>query len=255
MIGIPVEVQAQFQPMEVDQNIVPDLISSDLSTRETARLVLKKGFKSDERGLLMLQYMLSSLAYTYDNYRKMGIDTAVFTATMGCFTRFLKEHKNKYGFYAFDRDWWVTRQMAMVLFRIGELEYEFVSIRGEPVISIHIPSDAQLTPEKCGQSYREAKKFIKTYFGEMIARPYVCESWLLSPALPELLPPEANIIKFQQQFEILEWKKENKDFMAWIFPVPPDTPMAQLPEQTGLQKKVKEWLFAGGQIGSAYGRL
>ncbi len=42
----------------------------------------------------------------------------VFIATMGCFSRFVREHFDSYGYYGFDRDFWTTRQVNAKLFRI-----------------------------------------------------------------------------------------------------------------------------------------
>ena len=41
--------------------------------------------------------------------------------------------------------------------------------------------------------------------------------------------------------------------MEWLFHVPEDTEYEKLPEETSLQRQVKELLRNGGAVGAAYG--
>ena len=43
---------------------------------------------------------------------------------MSCFTRFVNEYKESFNKYGFDRGFWTYRQLAMLLFKVGILEYE-----------------------------------------------------------------------------------------------------------------------------------
>lgn len=74
---------------------------------------------------------------------------------------------------------------------------------GDPVINIHIPSGDPLTPAVCRASVRDAVPFFKKYFPEWPianAKAMVCESWLLCPDFPKILPPDSNILGFQKMF-------------------------------------------------------
>ena len=99
-------------------------------------------------GCDILTVMMSCLCETYEVYRRMGIPDRIFVDTMKCFRRFIGEHRVSYGVYGFDRDFWTPRQISMLLFRFGELEYEMVDENGKQWISIHIPSDAVLTQKQ-----------------------------------------------------------------------------------------------------------
>ncbi len=174
---------------------------------------------------------------------------------MKCFTRFVEEHKASYGVYGFDRDFWTGRQLSLQLFRLGELEYEKVEEKnGERYISIHIPSDAILDSEKIKGSLSSAKTFFEKQVPSWDKVPYKCCSWLLSPALKELLGENSRILKFQEMFTVEEVYKDSREFMEWVFKRR-DIPLEDLPEETSLQKNMKAHLLSGGWVGEGMGCL
>ncbi len=188
-------------------------------------------------------------------YEKLGIENQVFVDTMKCFVRFIDECKEKTGEYAFDRAYWTYRQLSMVVFRIKELEYEFKNVDGDRFIKIHIPSDAKFDKENVDISIKEAKKFINNYFKDFRNCRFICNSWLLSLKLRELLNVDSNILSFQNRFEIVKQDVEAKDFIQWLFQTSINTDISLLKENTSLQKKVKNLLLQGENIGSGEGVL
>ena len=70
------------------------------------------------------------------------------------------------------------------------------------------------------------------------------------PALTALLPPGSNIVQFQKQFNIKSVDEDSLAFMDWIYQSR-DIAYNDLPENTSLQRKVKEHLLSGGKIGWA----
>ncbi len=182
----------------------------------------------------------------------------IFIDTMGCFSRFVKEYHVSYGYYGFDRAFWTTRQAEAKLFRIGELEYEFED-GDNTYIHLHIPSDANFNPNLLNASVSDAGKFIADYFPEKADMIYKLESWILSPALSELLGPESRIMRFQQAFDITWNDPEAMDCLEWVFNIAggqiASASLEKLPENTSLQKKMKKVLLQGGHIGNAEGIL
>lgn len=75
----------------------------------------------------MLAEQLDMAAAIYSEYKKKGIPEEIFIRTMAFCTRFTEEHHRLYGEYAYTWGWWFVRQLAMQEFRIGELEFEFVT--------------------------------------------------------------------------------------------------------------------------------
>ena len=205
-------------------------------------------------GLENLRKHLEAALEAKEKYDALGIPENIYFDTMAVFSRFVREHHASFGCYGFDREWWTHRQTGLKLFRIGELEYEMTEEDGEKVISVHIPSDACLEPALCQESYGKAEMFFKKYFPEYADCDYICDSWMLSPYLKELLDENSRILKFQQEYEIRDVDPESRAYMQWIFRKE-DADLAEVPQETSLQRRAKRWLEAGGKIGSACGVL
>ena len=146
------------------------------------------------RGILAV--MLRAALRTRELYAARGIPDGIFLGTMRCFPRFLREHLESYGRYGFDRAFWTGRQLSLTLFRLGELEYELLP--GEKgVLSLHIPSDADLSEEKTDASLRMQVSFFAEYFPAYAGADIYCDSWLLSPEeFPERTSLQRNMKKF-----------------------------------------------------------
>lgn len=233
-----------------------DFYLKQLMDRETAvesYRHLKTLLEEDKDNMKMLYCQLECARQVFDQYQKKHIKDTIYRDTMKCFSRFIEECKKKNGRMFFDRDWWTYRQISMSLFRIGELEYEFQKYEDENVIAIHIPSDANLSKGAVDASMKQAEIFFQNYYHDYKYEKYSCDSWLLSPRLKPLLSKKSNILSFQNRFHIVRENNEDKGYIEWLFQVPIDTNYKNLPAKTDLQKKVKEILLNGGNIGSAYG--
>jgi hypothetical protein len=213
---------------------------------------------TDEKGYLLLACMLQAGRETLERYRSLGIGDGIFYDTFQCFPRFIREHYESFGSYGFDRGWWTWRQINMKLFKLGELEFEMIQREKEGTtdnaINVHIPSGSHLSAANCKSSYEQARNFFQAFYPAYGEVDYVCSSWLLAPALKRLLPPESNILTFQQDYDILETFPDENDFMMWVFKTETEE-YQKLPEDTSLQRRIKEYLQEGGKIGCAYGRL
>ena len=199
----------------------------------------------------VLACLLLAAASAHGEYVRLGIPEKVYVDTMGCFVRFVKEHRALTGEWAFDRGWWAWRATCLRLFRIGALEYELLS--GEKrALSLHIPSDASLDLKACRSSHEAARTFFAAYFPAYARAPVVCGSWLLHPALKELLGEESNIVRFQSLFDIVRVDEDDISYRAFVFRRT-DGDIADYPEKTTLQRRLKEHLLRGGHMGSALG--
>lgn len=199
-----------------------------------------------EQGLDMLAWMLRAGLMTWENYCCAGLSEEIFVDTMKCFNRFLREHKASFGTYGFDRGFWAHRQLSMVLFRVGQLEYELL----DGMVSMHIPSDADLRISACADSLKQ----FHALFPGWAETPIFVDSWLLSPALKNLLGPGSKILAFQNCFTCEAWNREETSFMQWVYGKM-DIPYEELPEDTSLQRNLKKHLLAGGKVGEAKGFL
>lgn len=265
-----------IKKIELQDEIVPEVLKSDaaLAYKELQPYIsllyirdtwdegeerLKEALGEDPQGIKMLTVMLHCGGLAHDKYTEIGIDETIYADTMKCFTRFLNEHKENYGFYKFDRSFWTTRQISMHLFRIGELEYELDNKNGEKIVSIHIPSDAYIEGTKLRSSHDAAKEFLCRFYPEYGKAKMMCESWLLSPSLEKLLPESSKIMRFQKAFSITETDPESKEYLEWVYKVNTsfldEHEPSELPEDTSLQKNMKKYLLGGGKVGMAAGVL
>lgn len=221
------------------------------SSRDASFRELRECLGEDPQGYKMLACQLFCMSELYQRYLDSGIGKDIFLETCGCYRRFVEEHLVSYGSYGFDRGWWTVRHTSFTIFRVGALEYEIE--KGERVY-IHIPSDAELTAESCRKSLGQAKTFMKRYFPGMEEKPWECFSWLLSPALKELLGASSNILRFRELFDLREWRKEDRGFFLFVFKRQ-DIPLEELPEETSLQRRMKRYLLEGGKVGAGIGVL
>ena len=214
----------------------------------------------DLRGADVMAAQLREAVQNRKNGPWQGLEEEVWIDTMGCYTRFVREHFSSFGCYGFDRGYWTIRQRDAKLFRLGQLEYEL--LRGEdgaPSIALHIPTDACIETEGINESLDRARSFLKKHFPEWADAPIKCESWLLSPALKGLLPAGARILRFQAAFDLTETEPEANDVLQWVFGLAESQKasarLEDLPEDTSLRRNAKAFLLDGGRIGTATGLL
>ena len=229
---------------------------------------LKEAFGEEGAdGLLMLTVMLAGALKARRDYKEKGIPEQIWLDTMGCFSRFVREDQVSYGRDCFTRAFWAYRQLSLKLFRIGTLEYEMTTLRdtgaeltglqvqpGDPVLSVHIPSDALLTRKELDASYAGAKTFFARFYPSYDYRCACCCSWLLSPSLKELLQPGSRILLFQSDFIPTGFYEDNGGYKTWLFKNGALEP-EDFPENTSLQRRAKAFVLAGGKIGEGSGIL
>lgn len=219
-----------------------------------ARSQLQEILGPDEDHIKMLACMLKGSADAYALYQEKGISDQIYFDTMRCYTRFMAESRRSTGRLCFDRSWWTSRQAGCHLFRVGQLEYEIVPLGAEAAIELHIPSDADFSPEQVDRSLEQAGRFFQKHYPQLTGAEYRCHSWLLDGQLREMLGEDSNILHFQTRFEILDRGEADREFMEWLFQTK-SADLSSLPERTCLQRNMKRHLLAGGQIRTAFGRL
>lgn len=119
--------------------------------------------------------------------------------------------------------------------------------RGAPVLNVHIPSGAPLAPDACAESFARAPEFFARHFpGGTPAKAMVCTSWLLSPELATILPPDSNILAFQRFFTTFPLRRTSgaQIYERVFFPYGRSVTRDKL--RTRLQKAIFEYVEAGG---------
>lgn len=211
---------------------------------------LQDGLGEDPDGMRLLWVLLEMARETWERYALRGISKQIFADTMKFAPRFLTSHYQQHGYYAFTQGWWFWRELAMQEYRIESLEYELVEENGRRDISLHIPSDADLSPAAIDASFAAFRAFLTRQYPDWLEAPWVCDSWMMSPALQVLLPPSSNIRAFQNRFTVESVNEDSLGVLNWVFP-PHKTVSEALPESTSLQRRMKAWLLAGNKVGWA----
>ena len=254
-INMPLEISREVASFSETFDITPvahlveDLSFADKAEKANEAL---QALGDDPLGIRILTFHLTAALHSRELYAQKGISDQIFIDTMKCFSRFIREHLEQFDHYGFNRSYWTWRQPALLLFRLGTLEFEIKTLEDKNVLSVHIPSDAVMTREGLDASYKWAKEFFAQYFSDFQYENIYCGTWLLSPALKELLPEGSKILNFMSDYEIFKVNPDTEWFMRWVYKKSyPD--LHSLPEDTSLQRTIKKHLLAGGTIGDALG--
>lgn len=231
----------------------------------------KEVLKKPDSGLWFLWLYSHMACEVYDRYREQGISEKVFWDTFFDIRFWCENAEREFAILGLSEYEWFYRHIDMVLFRFGRLQFEemesgdpFISmVEGkksdslavnrrkmavEKVINIHIPQGEPLIWEECKKSLEMAREF----FGDNML--YVCHSWLLYPGLDAVLSETSNIREFRKHFKIIQTDYREREAEWRVFGKVLKN-VADYPEETSLQKRVKEYLLSGKALGNGWGIL
>lgn len=247
------------------QKICSSLINSDTAA-QTWKLLKKRFADDDENGLKILSVYLSAACLTRLNYETQNISDKIFLGTMKYFSRMLNEEHQNTGTYAFTHAHWGWRQLCCHLFRIGTLEFEYrltditdclpqnLEI-GKPAIFVHVPSTATLQSPCLNQTYKEALEFFTQHEEQLCEYGFptamICESWILSPQVRGLISHSSGLYQFSNQYNVYACELDENSVYHWVFN--DKTKLEELPQNSSLQKELKNFIAEGGKIGMGFG--
>lgn len=133
---------------------------------------------------------------------------------------------------------WIEVVWSGRLAELGRLQFE---LRRDGALAVHIPESGPLTPDRCDASFARACEVFPDHH---LAS---CHSWLLDPALADVLPGESNIVRFQRRFELTDdGEGANADVLRFVFhTLDPD--LGTLTAETRLERALLERMRAGEQ--------
>ncbi|MBQ3083839.1 MAG: DUF5596 domain-containing protein [Clostridia bacterium] len=134
--------------------------------------------------------------------------------------------------------------------RLDKKNWKKVMGKGDPIVSVHIPSGGPLNYESDSADFARAEEIITKALGEF--RLFYCNSWLLDPQLKKILGKETNLTRFADRFIRFPAKSFGKSVFTYLYLTRNNDP-ALLPERTSMQRAVKRHLMAGGHIYGAKG--
>ena len=140
---------------------------------------------------------------------------------------------------------WAIYFIRLRIIEVGRLQYEyFISDDDKQVIKIHIPRGKKLDIASVIKSIDNSKKeILKTFIVNNCE--YICSSWLLSNQIHDLLDEDANIYKFQELFTVIDGENCIKDILNFVYEIENCEDYSLLPEETLLQRTIKEELSKG----------
>lgn len=206
---------------------------------------------------------VAALPHTREYHDRHGVPADVSRRTLADLGRNMAVHRRRYGTGGLLHPEWVVRHFRGLLYQLGRLQFERVRLGGRtgrgiaaagqpvapgsPALGIHIPDySGPLTPAACDDALGRAGTFFPRRFPDERPTLMVCQSWLLDGQLRAYLPPESNVIRFQDRFRTAYRATEaaDSDPVAFVFGdphLPPDT----LPRRTTLERAVVDHLLAG----------
>lgn len=258
-------IEQMMMELESISSEVLEQYSRELLDANKAKAAAKKidEVYGEEPFVALTIYLYAASQSWLKIYQPLKIPRTVYLATMNAFTRFIHEHFQVTGKYRFDRGFWIWRYTSGLIFRIGELEYERtyfpkghkeLKLEGKQCLSLHIPSDADLSRNKISDSYESAIRFFELYFPDYHYQVMYTDTWLLSPNLTKWLKQDSKIRLFAADYRLLSVDEQDDSGVPWIFGRV-DAQVQDYPEKTSLQRQAKQQLLAGAHIGSALGIL
>lgn len=255
-IHLPKEAQKVVEQYMLSQEKYRN--QKELFYQDTRRF-LEEWKTSEDHLQWILAFYLKLALEVHEEYQKQGISEKIFDDTFYDISIWCEECYRKYGYYGLEEAGWIAFSIKMKLFRLGRLQFEPMLLSedmvgkkgilkaGTSVLNVHIPAGEKLDIEECKKSFEQAEAF----FGNTYEA-YVCDSWLLAPALKELLPHTSNIVRFQDMFEVVKVHHRFPQAEQRIFQdIREDK--ENYPEKTVLQKKAKQYILSGKDIGIGIG--
>jgi hypothetical protein len=217
--------------------------------------------RSDGRGIgvlpMLALFVTAPEAAAYHASR--GVPADVSAATLADLGQQVHVHRLTYGQFGLHTEWWVNLVWSGFLFRVGRLQFNLALERPEAdaewVLSTHIPMSGPLTPASADESFAAARTFFAEHFPDYPTRWFHCCSWLLDPALSELLP-ESNLAAFQRRWTLYGRAEPGvEDLLFFVFQRRGHIDPTSLPRDTALRRMAVDRLRSGRGWNVWNGRL
>ncbi|MBQ3038332.1 MAG: amidohydrolase family protein [Clostridia bacterium] len=181
------------------------------------------GETDGKRNLLSFLFMCEELE---KQYIKKGIDREILIDTLEDIVRWTITWSNVKGELYLGELSWLKRHFEMKLFKLGRLQFCMAGAerdtegkgikKGDAVIEVHIPAGEPLDEAECRKSIALAVEFFEKFYPDYNYKYYTCHSWLLDKTLDEFLPPDSNILKFGNMFDIVA-EETGDDILRYVF--------------------------------------
>jgi hypothetical protein len=143
-------------------------------------------------------------------------------------------------------------RLDRVTVRLRRDEWECAMEKNDPVLGVHIPAAGRyhgpMDPDSCSRSFRDAIPFFAGHFPDHRFRGFTCSSWLLDRQLRSLLPPDSNIVRFQERFRLVPLPgATDRQSMERIFGREV-LDWSRAPRDTSLRRAAADLMLKGGHL-------
>jgi hypothetical protein len=281
LLDLAVPHQAINELLAVLAAVRADDTASELVERCARTLVRGMGVPSGRFGLPVLSassvtalgpvgrlfpvlVYLAAVPSTRAYHQRRGISADVSRRTLADLGRQLAVHQRRYGTAGLAHPSWPSLHVRGLLYQLGRLQFERARLGdstgrailaagspygpGMPSLELHIPDfSGSLTPAACDRSVAMAVAFFRAHFAEERYRVAACHSWLFDPVLRQYLPPDSNIIRFQDRFRpgYTNAEPADENIIGFVFG-DPALPVGELPTDSTLRRAVADHLRSGG---------
>lgn len=136
---------------------------------------------------------------------------------------------------------WAIYFIRTKIIEKGSLQFEYCS---DTVVKIHIPKNTNLKIFKVKESIKKATVEMKKIYS-MNSFKYICNSWLLSKQIYEIVNKNSNISKFYELFDVTEGEDCVNDILNFVYGIDQCEDYSLLTTNTTLQSKIKIELLNG----------
>lgn len=150
---------------------------------------------------------------------------------------------------------WATYFIRTKIIEIGRLQYEYENTENNvSIIKIHIPKGDKLVFENVKKSIEKSKNELKKLFN-LNEMKYICNSWLLSNQIYNMINKNSNISLFHTLFNVKDGENCINDILNFVYETNECENYNQLSEKTSLQKMIKDKLINNNKFYLGLGTL
>lgn len=125
--------------------------------------------------------------------------------------------------------------------------WESILRPGDQCLSLHIPRGADISGENMTRALKSAREIVKHRYPEHAGLYLFGSSWILDPKLRDILGENSKIGQLVGMFRKYPQKSGGDGVFGYVFPKKYES-IETLPEDTTLQRKLKEVYLNGGYI-------
>ncbi len=195
-----------------------------------------------------------------------GVGDDVVRATLADVGRHMTHTRRRHGHggLCVNTDWLALHVRGRIVqlgrlqwerYRLGRTNSADIAGDGFPVgpgdlgVGVHVPDYCgPFTPQDCDASTARAVRFHAEHLPGDDLRVATCHSWLLDPALDDLLAPTSNTAAFRRRFRVVpRTVTDDQAVVEFVFGRRLDDPadLDALPRRTSLERAVGDHLRAG----------